>query len=76
MYWTVIGVVVPANWAVNNHITSVSIQGTDEMEYRVAGGPHLQGLIALCGRRVRVRGEVEMEAHGARMRVRDYELIS
>lgn len=75
MLLTVTGVVVPVKWAENNHIESVSIQGTDDVEYRVAKGDHMQRLVSLCGSRVKVRGVVERRKREALIHVESVELL-
>jgi Zn-finger domain-containing protein len=75
MLQTVIGVVVPVKWAENNHIESVSIQATDDLEYRVAKGDLLQRLISLCGSRVKVLGVVEQRERETLIHVKSVELL-
>jgi hypothetical protein len=75
MLQTVVGVVVPVKWAENNHIEFVSIQATDDVEYQVAKGDHLEQLISLCGSRVKVLGIVEQKARETLIHVTNVELL-
>jgi len=75
MFRTVVGIVVPVKWKKNNQIDSVSIQATDEVEYRVAKGEHLRELIRLCGFRVRVSGTVEQKERETLIHVERVEQI-
>ncbi len=72
---TIVGVVVPVEWTENNHIEFVSIQATDDVEYRVAEGDYLQRLVSLCGSRVKVIGVVEQRARETLIHVKSVELL-
>jgi hypothetical protein len=75
MLQTVIGVVVPSSWAENNHIESVSIQATDDVEYHVAEDEPRQRLMSLLGARVKVFGVVERSERETLIRVKSVEVI-
>ncbi|MEW5733663.1 MAG: hypothetical protein AB1921_02350 [Thermodesulfobacteriota bacterium] len=69
---TIEGIVMPADWDAEGHVTAVSVSTSDELEYRVAGRKS-RGLFQLLRKPVLVRGYVsETEENRLTIRVESF----